>query len=141
MMLLMQHVGWWYGLWYAFHDLSDMPLWQFALSLSIPASLYVMSRLLVPDLDRQESVDFADRFQEVKTPFYVSVAIGALPYSGIRFFLYDASNQAFMLVIGVLAIAGLAFAQSIRSHYAVAIAILATYTSFLLVARGVIGGG
>ena len=137
--LLMLHIGWWFGLWHAFHDSTDIPLWMFVLSLSIPASFYVASRLLVPNSEVNIAVDFADRFQEIRIPFYWCIVISAIPYSGVRYAFFEGtSNQFFILVMGGIAICGL-FIRNIRAHFVIAISIVIVYSTFLYFARGTIG--
>ena len=114
---------------------------MFVLSLSIPASLYVASRLLIPNLEVNTAVDFADRFQEIKIPFYVCIAISTIPYSSVRFAFFEAtSNQLFILLMGGIAICGL-FIRNIRAHYVIAVSMTIVYSSFLYLARGTIGIG
>jgi len=137
--LLMQHTGWWFGLWHAFHESTELPLWMFVLSLSIPASLYVASRLLVPNLDSEVSIDFADRFREIQVPFYASIAATAIPYSSVRILFFEGtSNQGFLIAIGAIALIGL-FIRNIRGHYVIAMVTVTIYSSFLFLARAGIG--
>jgi hypothetical protein len=139
--LLMQHTGWWFGLWHAFHDSVELPLWMFVLSLSIPASLYVASRLLVPNLDSETPIDFADWFGKIRVPFYISVAVTTIPYSSVRLLFFEGtSNQGFIVLIGAIALFGL-FIRNIRGHYVIGMVTVAIYSSFLILARAGIGGG
>lgn len=138
--LLTQHIGWWFGLWVSFQSATQVPLSIFALSLSIPASLYVASRLLVPDLAGSDSADFADRFETVRIPFFVSLVISVGPYPAIRYFLYDAGPLMLLLFLfGAIALIGI-FIRSIRWHYVLVGVIAMVYWSFLFLARGSIGG-
>ena len=78
-LLLLLHLGWWFGLWIRFGEVSDINLWTFFFWFLIPASLYIASRLLIPEFHQGSTPDLAQRFDEVRMPFFACLVVMIIP--------------------------------------------------------------
>ncbi len=78
-LLLALHMGWWFGLWIRFGEMSDISLWTFFFWFLIPASLYIASRLLIPEFHEGSTPDLEQRFDEVRRPFFACLPVGTIP--------------------------------------------------------------
>ena len=135
-LLLLLHLGWWFGLWIRFGEVSDISLWTFFFWFLIPASLYIASRLLIPEFHQGSTPDLAQRFDEVRMPFFACLVVMVIP---ILAGLADAARTDWLLaVFGGLALTGL-FVSDRRGHVALLCLMLVTFVTFLALARSSLG--
>jgi hypothetical protein len=135
-LLLLMHLGWWFGLWIRFGEMSDISLWTFFFWFLIPASLYIASRLLIPEFHQGSTPDLEQRFDEVRMPFFACLPVGTIP---VLAGLADAGRTDWLLaVFGGLALTGL-FVSDRRGHVALLCLMLATFVTFLALARSSLG--
>ncbi len=131
-LLLALHMGWWFGLWNRFGEMRDITIWTFFLWFLIPASFYIASRLLIPEFQERSTPDLEQRFDEVRIPFFACFVLSIVP---VLPGLADAAPTQWLLaVFGVLALTGV-FASDRRWHVALLCLMLATYITFLALAR------
>ena len=78
-LLLLLPLGWWFGLWTRFGEVSDISLWTFFFWFLIPASLYIASRLLIPEFHAGSTPDLEQRFDEVRIPFLACLVLSVVP--------------------------------------------------------------
>ena len=135
-LLLLLHLGWWFGLWIRFGEVSDISLWTFFFWFLIPASLYIASRLLIPEFHQGSTPDLEQRFDEVRMPFFACLVVVIIP---ILAGLADAARTDWLLaVFGGLALTGL-FVSDRRGHVALLCLMLVTFVTFLALARSSLG--
>ena len=135
-LLLLLHLGWWFGLWIRFVEVSDISLWTFFFWFLIPASLYIASRLLIPEFHQGSTPDLEQRFDEVRMPFFACLVVVIIP---ILAGLADAARTDWLLaVFGGLALTGL-FVSDRRGHVALLCLMLVTFVTFLTLARSSLG--
>ncbi len=135
-LLLLLHLGWWFGLWIRFGEVSDISLWTFFFWFLIPASLYIASRLLIPEFHQGSTPDLEQRFDEVRMPFFACLVVVIIP---ILAGLADAARTDWLLaVFGGLALTGL-FVSDRRGHVALLCLMLVTFVTFLTLARSSLG--
>ncbi len=135
-LLLLLHLGWWFGLWIRFVEVSDISLWTFFFWFLIPASLYIASRLLIPEFHQGSTPDLEQRFDEVRMPFFACLVVMVIP---ILAGLADAARTDWLLaVFGGLALTGL-FVSDRRGHVALLCLMLVTFVTFLTLARSSLG--
>ena len=135
-LLLLLHLGWWFGLWIRFGEVSDISLWTFFFWFVIPASLYIASRLLIPEFHHGSTPDLEQRFDEVRIPFFACFVVTIIP---ILAGLADAARTDWLLaVFGGLALTGL-FVSDRRGHVALLCLMLVTFVTFLALARSSLG--
>ena len=135
-LLLLLHLGWWFGLWIRFGEVSDISLWTFFFWFLIPASLYIASRLLIPEFHQGSTPDLEQRFDEVRMPFFACLVVMTIP---ILAGLADAARTDWLLaVFGGLALTGL-FVSDRRGHVALLCLMLVTFVTFLALARSSLG--
>jgi len=135
-LLLLLHLGWWFGLWIRFGEVSDISLWTFFFWFLIPASLYIASRLLIPEFHQGSTPDLEQRFDEVRMPFFACLVVMIIP---ILAGLADAARTDWLLaVFGGLALTGL-FVSDRRGHVALLCLMLVTFVTFLTLARSSLG--
>ena len=135
-LLLAMHLGWWFGLWIRFGEMSDIGLLTFFFWFLIPASLYAASRLLIPEFPEGSTPDLEQRFDDVRIPFFGCLVLGTIPpLPGLA----DAARIEWLLaVFGVLALAGV-FVSDRRGHVALLCLLLVTFVTFLALARSSLG--
>ncbi len=135
-LLLLLHLGWWFGLWIRFGEVSDISLWTFFFWFLIPASLYIASRLLIPEFHQGSTPDLEQRFDEVRMPFFACLVVMIIPpLAGLA----DAARTDWLLaVFGGLALTGV-FVSDRRGHVALLCLMLATFVTFLALARSSLG--
>ncbi len=135
-LLLLLHLGWWFGLWIRFGEVSDISLWTFFFWFLIPASLYIASRLLIPEFHHGSTPDLEQRFDEVRIPFFACFVLATIPtLAGLA----DAARTDWLLaVFGGLALTGL-FVSDRRGHVALLCLMLVTFVTFLALARSSLG--
>ncbi len=135
-LLLALHMGWWFGLWTRFSAMSNISLWTFFVWFLVPASFYIASRLLIPEFREGSPPDLEQRFDEVRIPFLACLVLSVVP---VLPGLADAARTQWLLaVFGVLALAGV-FVSDRRGHVALLCLMLATYVTFLALARSSLG--
>ena len=135
-LLLLLHLGWWFGLWIRFGEVSDISLWTFFFWFLIPASLYIASRLLIPEFHEGSPPDVKQRFDKVRMPFFACLVLAIIPiFPGLA----DAARTDWLLaVFGGLALTGL-FVSDRRGHVALLCLMLGTFVTFLALARSSLG--
>lgn len=136
-LLLVQLIGWWFGLWARFGRMEEIGLVPFFGWFMVPASLYVASRLLIPEFPDGVPPDLDQRFDEVRRPFFACLVLSVVPaLPGLP----TAPAVVWLLpVYGVLALIG-AIVSDRRSHIGLLGVMMATLMSFLLLARSSLGG-
>ncbi len=135
-LLLLLHLGWWFGLWIRFGEVSDISLWTFFFWFLIPACLYIASRLLIPEFHQGSTPELEQRFDEVRMPFFACFVLATIP---ILAGLADAVRTDWLLaVFGGLALTGL-FVSDRRGHVALLCLMLVTFVTFLALARSSLG--
>ena len=131
-LLLALHVGWWFGLWIRFGEMSDIGLGTFLVWFLIPASLYVASRLLIPEFKEGSTPDLERRFDEVRTPFFACFVLATVP---VLPGLLEANQPQWLLAIFcILAFTGM-FVSNRRGHVVLLCLMLSAYLTFLALAR------
>ena len=135
-LLLALHMGWWFGLWIRFGEMSDISLWTFFVWFLVPASFYIASRLLIPEFHEGSTPDLEQQFDKVRIPFFACFVLSVVP---VLPGLADAARTQWLLaVFGVLALTGV-FVSDRRGHVALLCLMLATYVTFLALARSSLG--
>ncbi len=135
-LLLVLHVGWWFGLWIRFGEMSDIGLWTFLVWFLIPASFYVASRLLIPDFKVGATPDLGQRFDEVRRPFFGCFVLATVPVlPGLP---AAAQPQWLLGIFCFLAFTGM-FVSDRRGHVALLCLMLSAYLTFLALARTTLG--
>ncbi len=136
-LLLVAHLGWWFGLWVRFGAMSEIGILTFMAWFVVPASFYVASRLLVPEFPEGSPPDLEQHFSKVRVPFFgclVLAIVPALPGLGVA----DRS-QWLLPVFGALALTGMLVPDR-RWHIFLLWSMLTTYLIFLAFARSVLSG-
>ena len=135
-LLLAMHVGWWFGLWALFSTISEISLGTFFSWFIIPASLYVASRLLIPEFRDGSVSDLGACFDQVRIPFFTCFVLAVVPaLPGLA----DAPRPQLLLpIFGALAIIGI-FVSNRRGHVVLLYSMLITYLTFLVLARSSLG--
>ena len=103
------------------------------MDFSVPASLYVASRLLVPETDPRAPVSLEDRLGSIRTPFLVFVAYPWLPGTIGNLASGDVPAALLLASVGVLALLGIPFKE--RFQVPLLAAMSATYLVFLVLFR------
>lgn len=131
-LLLALHMGWWFGLWARFHGIDEIELSTFFTWFLVPASLYIASRLLIPDFSDGSPPNLDQRFDDVRIPFFACFAIAILP---VLPGLADTAGPQWLLpVMGALALSG-TMVSNRRWHIAILGLMLVGYIAFLAFAR------
>jgi hypothetical protein len=78
-LLLTQLTAWWFGLWARFSEMDAIGLPAFFIWLLVPASLYVASRLLIPEFPQGAPPDLEQRFADVRRPYFACLAPSVAP--------------------------------------------------------------
>ena len=135
-LLLAMHVGWWFGLWAMFSTISEISIVSFFSWFLIPASLYVASRLLIPEFQDGSVSNLAERFDQVRIPFFTCFIVAVVPV--LPGLVNAPQSQVLLPIFGALAITGI-FVTSRRGHVALLYTMLFTYLTFLALARTSLG--
>ena len=132
--LLAVHIGWWFGVWHVLRPAAEFTLLAVFGNFSVPASLYVASRLLVPDVGSASAPSLERRLDEIRVPFLVCVAIPWLP--GVISNLASGHTAAagFLIVIGALALVGIPLSSK-RWQLPLVILMSGVYLVFLVLFR------
>ena len=136
-LLLALHMGWWFGLWARFSAMSEIGLSTFFVWFLVPASFYVASRLLIPEFPEGFPPDLKQRFSEVRVPFFGCLVLAIVPV--LPGLAGAARSQWLLAIFGALALTGVIVSDR-RWHIALLWSMLATYLTFLALARSALGG-
>jgi len=105
--LLTVHVGWWFGVWYVVRPLQEFSLLAVFGYFSVPASLYVASRLLVPETSSQSPESLENRLESIRTPFLFLVAYPWVPGTIGNLASGDVPAALLLASVGVLTLIGI----------------------------------
>ena len=136
-LLLIQLIGWWFGLWARFGGISEISLVAFSGWFMVPASLYVASRLLIPEFPDGAPPDLEKRFADVRGPFFSCLIISVAP--ALPLLPAAVAPQWLLAVYGTLALIGV-FVSDRRWQIGLLCSMLATLLTFLALARSTLGG-
>jgi hypothetical protein len=135
-LLLIQLLGWWFGLWVRFGGMAEITLLPFFGWFVVPASLYCASRLLIPEFPQGAPPDLEERFAEVRGPFFACLALSVVPaFPGLP---ADASPVWLLAVYSALALIGVVV-TSRRLQIGLLFSMALTLMTFLGLARSTIG--
>ncbi len=136
-LLLALHMGWWFGLWARFHSITDIALTTYVVWFTIPAVLFIASRLLVPDFRDVALPDLGRRFREVRVPFFSCLAVPMiLEIPGL---ISGAPPTQWLIVtFGILAASG-AIIRDERWHRILLGLMPTVYATFMVLARASLG--
>ena len=136
-LLLIQLTGWWFGLWARFEQLEEIRLLTFFGWLLVPASLYVASRLLIPEFPEGAPPDLEQRFADVRIPFFACLAISPIP--ALPDLQATPEPQWLLGLYCALGLAGVLISDR-RRLIGLLFAMLLTLLTFLALARSTLGG-
>ena len=135
--LFTNHIGWWFSLW-QLNDLEQFGLVRFFSLMVAPVSLYLATRLLVPEESQAHQI--IERYETVRIPFLLILIFSyAMP---IVLALANGSIPDFVLFL-VPVITALSIAALFRNTYvqfACSAIALGIYVSFLIIRRTHVGG-
>lgn len=135
-LLLIQLIGWWFGLWARFGGMSGIGLLAFFGWFMVPASLYVASRLLIPEFPDGDPPDLEERFVAVRGPFFACLILSIVP--ALPTLPAALAPQWLLALYGALALIGV-FVSDRRWQIGLLCSMLVTLLTFLLVARSTLG--
>jgi hypothetical protein len=137
LLLLVLQLGWWFGLWARFSTVEEIGLSTFLVWFMVPASMYAASRLLIPEFPEGAPPNLERRFSEVRVPFFACLVVGVLP--PLPALPGAASAQWLLAAFAALAITGV-LVPNPRWHTVLLLLMLATFLTWLALARSTIGG-
>jgi len=135
-LLLIQLIGWWFGLWARFGAMTEIGLLAFFGWFMVPASLYVASRLLIPEFPDGAPPNLEERFLEVRGPFFACLILSIVP--ALPTLPGAFAPQWLLALYGSLALVGV-FVSERRWQIGLLCSMLATLLTFLLLARSTLG--
>ncbi len=131
--LLAVHIGWWFGVWHVLRWAPEFSLLAVFGTFFVPASLYIASRLLVPDVG-PAFMSLERRLDEIRVPFLVFVALPWLPGVVLNLASGDTAAAAFLAVIGALALGGIPLSSK-RWQLPLVVLMSGIYLIFLVLFR------
>lgn len=105
--LLAVHIGWWFGVWHVLRPMAQYSLVAILGFFSVPAFLYVASRLLVPDIDPQSAPSLERRLNDIRVPFLVCVAYPWVPGVISNLAVGNVPAAVLLMAVGALALLGI----------------------------------
>lgn len=137
-LLLSLHLGWWFGLWARFNAITSISLSTYVIWFMIPATLFIASRLLVPEFRRDALPDLEARFEELRVPFFCALAVLMLPDIPGLIAGTTPKNVWLIVAFSVLALSGALFRN--KGWQKAVLGLMAVvYFTFLILARASVG--
>ena len=112
--------------------MTNISLTTFFVWFTIPASFYVASRLLIPDFDHDAPPNLQQRFDTVRTPFFLCLVVATLPpLPGLP----DGPRAQWLLAVFCASALLGAFTSSRNGQFALQAIMTVTFLSFLALTR------
>ena len=139
LVLLSNLIGWWFGFWARHSGTTEFSLSDYLRILQIPATLFIASRLLVPEPGRDAAPDWETRFRSVRVPFFLLLASTVTT----QLYHYFVSGQGLRDYWPIFAWCSLyalgACTRNRRLHWAIVVLVGVLLWGFFLVNRPTVG--